>query len=134
VLLDEAGQVITPGRICRSAILLAVVGVFGTWRSAASFALDGLEGPNNGWIVLLFAPIALAGVGSLVRRGWLGMITVLGAASAMLYGALVALADGGSGWGLWLTTAASVLLACVALLAAADRIKGSTPADPRTSP
>ena len=58
--------------ICRAAIVLAIVGVFGTWRNAGPVSLDGFEGPHNGWLVIIFALIALAGVGSLSRgsAGW----------------------------------------------------------------
>ena len=99
-------------RICHAAILLAVIGVFGTWRSAAPVSLNGVEGPHDGWLVIIFALIALAGVRSLSRQGWLGIVTVLGAAGAMLYTAVGDLLDDGavlggrSGWGIWLSIGA----------------------------
>jgi hypothetical protein len=45
---------------------------------------DGLEGPHNGWIVIIFALISLAGVRArarLVAR----VVTVLGGAAAMIF-------------------------------------------------
>jgi hypothetical protein len=82
--------------------------------------------------VIIFGLIALAGVGSLSRGGWLGIVTVLGAAAVMNYAAVSNLAEdrivlgGTSGWGIWLTIMASVLLAGVAAVAAVARIRGST--------
>jgi hypothetical protein len=109
---------------------LAVIGVFGTWRSAGPVSLDGVEGPHDGWLVIIFALISLAGVRSLSRHGWLGIVTVLGAACAMLYTAVRNLLDdravfgGNAGWGLWLSIGASVVLACGALWAAFGRLQG----------
>ena len=45
--------------------MLAIVGVFGTWRTTESVSLDGFEGPHNGWLVIIFGLIALAGVAAL---------------------------------------------------------------------
>ena len=70
-----------------------MIGVFGTWRSAGPVSLDGVEGPHDGWLLIIFALIALAGVRSLSRHGWLGIVTVLGAACAMLYTAIGNLLD-----------------------------------------
>ena len=81
--------------------------------------------------MVIFALIALAGVRSLCRHGWLGIVTVLGAACAMLYTAIGNLLDDGavlggrSGWGVWLSIGASVVLACCALGAALRRLQGS---------
>jgi hypothetical protein len=125
---------------CYAAIVLAIVGVFGTWRSAGPVSLDGFEGPHNGWLVIIFALIALAGVGSVSRGGWLGIVLVLGCAAVMLFTAIENVVDdgdvlgGNSGWGVWLTIAASAVLAGVAVNAILLRVRGSTPADPRTSP
>ena len=120
--------------------MLAILGLFGTWRVAGPVSLDGLEGPHNGWLVLLFGLIALVGAGSPSRGGWLGILTVLGCGGAMLYGAVLGLAEDGdvlggrSGWGIWLTTVASACVVAVAVGAGGRRIRGSTPAEPRTSP
>jgi hypothetical protein len=121
--------------ICRASIVLAVVGVFGTWRSAAPVSLNGFEGPHDGWLVIIFALVALAGVRSLSRHGWLGIVTVLGAACAMLYTAVGDLLDdrsvfGGSvGWGLWLSIGASVAVGGCALWAGAGRLRGRVQAE-----
>jgi hypothetical protein len=126
--------------VCRGAVALAIVGVFGTWRRAGPVSLDGFEGPHNGWLVIVFALIALVAIGSLSRGGWLGIGTVLGCAAVMIFTAAENVADesdvvgGTSGWGVWLTLASSALLAAVALSAGVARVRGSTRADPRTSP
>ena len=126
--------------VCYAAILLAIAGVFGTWRSAGPVSLDGFEGPHNGWLVIIFALIALAGVGSLSRGGWLGIVTVLGGAAVMIFTAVQDVVDdgdvlgGSSGWGVWLTIAASAVLAGVAVYSAVERVRGSMRAGPRTSP
>ncbi len=105
------------GWICRAAIVLAITGVFGTWRNAGPVSLDGFGGPNNGWLVIIFALIALAGVGALSRGSWLGIVTVLGSAAVMIFTAVHDVVNdgdvigGSSGWGVWLTVAASAVLA-----------------------
>jgi hypothetical protein len=125
---------------CWGAIALAIVGVFGTWRSSGPVSLSGVEGPHNGWLVIIFGLMALAGVGALSHGGWLGIVTVAGAAAVMLYAAVSNLIDdnavlgGQSGWGVWLTIVASALLAGVAVLAAVARIRGSTRAGSTASP
>jgi hypothetical protein len=91
-------------------------------------SLDGVQGPHDGWLLVIFALIALAGVQSLSRHGWLGIVTVLGAACAMLYTAVGNLLDdrvvfgGNAGWGLWLSIGASVILAGCAVRAAFGRL------------
>ena len=113
--------------ICRAAIVVTIVGVFGTWRNAGPVSLDGVEGPHNGWLVIIFALVALAGVGPLSRGSWLGIVTVLGSAAVMVSTAVHDVVEdsdvlgGSAGWGVWLTIAASVLLAGSAVLAAVRR-------------
>jgi hypothetical protein len=120
--------------LCAAAILLAIVGVFGTWRSAGPVSLDGLEGPHNGWLTLIFGLIALLGVRSLSRGGLLGIVVVVGCGTAMLVAPLQSLSLGGStGWGLWLTVGASLVLVGLAVAAAAGRLRGSTQGGPRPS-
>ena len=125
---------------CYAAILAAFVGVFGTWRSAGPVSLDGFEGPHNGWLVIIFGLIALAGVHSVARGGWLGIVLVVGCGAVMLLTAIddvVSDADvlgGSSGWGVWLTIAASGALAAVAVYSGVVRLTGSMRAGPTTSP
>ena len=126
------------GAACGLSVVIAIVGVLGTWRTVGAVSLDGLEGPHDGWLVVIFAVVALAGVRSLSRGGWLGIVTVAVSASAALYTVLSNLVDdasglgGTSGWGIWLTIAASGMLACCAVAAAVAR--GSKTADPTATP
>ena len=126
--------------VCYVAIVLAIVGVFGTWRSAGPVSQDGFEGPHNGWLVVIFALIALAGVSSTSRGGWLGVVTVVGCAAVIVFTAVENVVDdidvlgGSSGWGVWLTIAAAAVLVGAAVYAAVGRVRGSTRAGPRTSP
>jgi cardiolipin synthase len=124
---------------CGSAVALSIAGVFGTWRNAGPVSVDGFQGPHNGWLVIIFALIALAGVGPLSRASWLGFVTVLGSACIMLFTAVENIVDdgevlgGSSGWGAWLTVAASAVLAGAALFVAIQRLRfiGRRPAAPR---
>lgn len=115
--------------LCRAAIVFAIVGVFGAWRNTGPVSLDGVEGPHNGWLVIIFGLIALAGVGALARGSWFGIVLVLGAAAVMIWPAVDAVANDGSvlggrsGWGVWLTVAASAGLAVTAVLAAVRRLR-----------
>src|SRR5215475_8516744 len=58
--------------LSRVAVVLAIAGVFGTWRKAGVVSLNGLEGPHNGWLVIIFGLIALAAAGPLSRLSWPG--------------------------------------------------------------
>ena len=40
--------------------------------------LDGTQGPNNGWLVLILALLALWWIRLLERGSWLGVVGVLG--------------------------------------------------------
>ena len=127
-----------PRTACRAAILLAIVGVFGTWSTSGPVSLNGVDGSHNGWIVIIFALIALTGVRSLARGGWLGIAAVLEAGAIMLYTSvsdLVAHDDihWSSGWGIWLTIVMSGVLVALAVFAAVERIRGNTPAGATTS-
>ncbi|HEY2354455.1 MAG TPA: hypothetical protein VGH79_06120 [Gaiellaceae bacterium] len=122
----------SPRTACHAAILLAIVGVFGTWSTSGPVSLNGVEGSHNGWIVLIFALLALTAVPSLARGGWLGIVAVLEFSAFMLYTAIADLLahddiHWGSGWGIWLTIIMSGVLAALAVFAALTRIRGNTP-------
>ena len=107
---------LTRGRIARIAIACAVVGVFLPWTSDGPVRLDGTEGPNNGWLVLIFAALALAWVRPMVRGAWTGAAGVLGAGVLIAWTALESWLDGRRvfegrvGIGLVLVIAASAVL------------------------
>lgn len=127
-----------PRTACHAAILLAIVGVFGTWSTSSPVSLNGVEGSHNGWLVIIFSLISLTGVRSLARGGWLGIAAVLEGGGIMLYSSvsdLVAHNDlhWSPGWGIWLTIVMSGVLVALAVYAAVERIRGNTPAGATTS-
>ncbi len=117
------------GALCRAAIVMTIVGVLGTWRNSGPLSLDGLQGPHDGWLSIIFALIALAGAGSLAHRRWPGIALVAGCGAAIVYFALRNLLDdratlgGSAGWGIWLTIAAGAALIPIAALAATERLR-----------
>jgi cardiolipin synthase len=118
-------------------MLLAIGGVFGRWWSTGPVSLNGFDGPNNGWLVIIFALIALAGISATSRGSWLGIVTVFGSAVAMTFIAVENVVDdgdvlgGSSGWGVWLSIASSVVLGGAAVVAAVRRVQGRFVAAPR---
>jgi hypothetical protein len=117
------------GFVCGLAVAATVVGAFGPWRNSGSVSLDGFQGPHDGWLAILFAVIALAGIRSLARAGWPGIVLVLVCGAAVVYFPVRNLVDdngtfgGGSGWGLWLTIAAGGVLVAASVLAASGRLR-----------
>jgi hypothetical protein len=79
--------------------------------------------------VIIFALIALAGVGPASRGSWLGVVAVLGSAAVMISTVVHDVVNdgdaigGSSGWGVWLTVAASIGLGGCAVLAAVLRVR-----------
>ena len=66
------------------AIAMAALGAFLPWSSDGPVRLDGTEGPNNGWLVLIVAALALGCVRSMARGSWVGVLGVLGVLGAGL--------------------------------------------------
>jgi hypothetical protein len=105
------------------ALGLVVVGVFSTWTSAGSLTLNGTEGPNNGWLVVILAVPALFWSRMMERdswSGWIGVIGVLGASLVIVWTAVENWAhnreilDARVGHGLLLVVAAGATLAFAA--------------------
>ena len=99
------------------------MGVFSTWATAGSVTLNGTEGPNNGWLVVILAVPALWWSRMMEREswsGWVGVVGVLGASLVIVWTALENWADnravlGASvGHGLLLVVAAGAMLGLVA--------------------
>ena len=74
--------------IASVAVTIAVLGVFLAWTNVGSGRLDGTQGPNNGWLVVIVAGFALAWIRPLARGSWVGVAGVLGAAVVMFWTAL----------------------------------------------
>jgi uncharacterized membrane protein YhhN len=126
-------------RLAWLAIAAAAVGVFSTWTSAGAVDLDGVQGPNNGWLVLIVAAFALAWTRSMARGSRIGVAGVLGAAVVMGWTAVENWLDSrdvfgaGARFGLLLVVAASIVLAGTAV-ARAVAVKGTASAGTSRSP
>jgi cardiolipin synthase A/B len=113
-----------PGPLAIAAIGIAVaaVGVFCTWTSDGPVSLNGVQGPNDGWLVLIALVFALACLRSLGRGSWFGVVAVAGVS---LVAAWVTIEDwlenrdvlaADVGYGLVLVLAASAALAAAAVV------------------
>jgi uncharacterized membrane protein YhhN len=113
-------------RVAWAAVAAAAVGVFVTWTSDDAVGLDGVEGPNNGWLVLIVAAFALAWIPSMTRGSWVGVVGVLGASLVMGWTAIESWLDGkdvsgaSAGVGVFLVVVASVVLGGTAIGRAAQ--------------
>ena len=98
-----------------------MIGVFSTWTDDGPVTLNGTQGPNNGWLIVIVAAFALGWTRSLVRGSWIGVAGVLGAALVMGWTALESWLDNRAvlgataSYGLVLVVAASVALAGAAI-------------------
>ena len=114
-------------RVVRLALAIAAIGIFLPWSSAGPVRLDGTEGPNNGWLVLIVAVLALGWVRSMARGSWIGVIGVLGAGIVIGWTAIEnwldnrQVLDAGASYGLLIVVAASVVLIVVSAAGSAAR-------------
>jgi hypothetical protein len=115
------------------ATAVTAVGVFLTWTSDGPVALDGIQGPNDGWLVLILAVFALAWSESLSRGSWIAVVAVLGLSLVIMWTALADWLDArevsgaSAGPGLLLVAGASAVLAGAAVWVAADLIRARPP-------
>ena len=118
---------------------MAVVGVFCTWTKAGPVALNGTEGPHDGWLVVLLAVPALLWARSMARGSWVGVVGVLGTALVIAWTALSSwrdsrdVLDATVGYGLLLVVAGSVALAAAALACAVEIARRGRPAQTERS-
>ena len=113
----------------RVAIAGVVVGVFCTWLAEDGVTLNGIEGPNNGWLCLLLAGPAFLWLRSMEHGSWVGVIGVLG--SALVIGLTAGenwldarrVLDAGASYGLLLVLVACAVLASVAIADAVSRLR-----------
>ena len=107
--------------IASSAVAVAVLGVFLTWTSGAT-SLDGTQGPNNGWLVVIVGAFALGWIRPMTRGSWVGVVGVLGASIVMFWTAVENWLDnrdvleGTAGLGTILVVAAAIALAASAVV------------------
>jgi hypothetical protein len=108
-------------RVAWLAIGLAVVGVFTTWLTDDPVTLNGVQGPHNGWLVVIVAALALVWARSMARGSWVGVVGVAGSAVVIGWTAVENWRDGrdvlgaSAGYGVILVVAASILLGAAAL-------------------
>ena len=120
---DPAGHRGVPSRVASLALAAAAIGVFLPWTHDGPVHLDGLEGPNNGWLVLIVAGIALCWMRSMGRGSLLagaavfgcGLIIGLTAVNDWVGGRRVL--DANAAYGVMLVVAAGVVLAAAAAVA-----------------
>jgi hypothetical protein len=103
-----------------------VLGVGLTWTSDGPVHLDGTDGPNNGWLIVIVTAFAIGWMRSMARGSWVGVAGVLGTAVVIAWTAgenwLDSRAVYGSraSFGLLLVVAASIALAASAAMRAAE--------------
>ena len=101
------------GWVASIAVAVAVLGVFLTWTSIGSASLDGTQGPNNGWLVVIVGAFALGFIRLMARGSWVGVIGVFAASIVMFWTAAEnwldnrRVLDGTASYGLVVVIAAS---------------------------
>jgi hypothetical protein len=113
-----------------------LAGVFSTWTTVGPVTLNGTQGPNHGWLVVVLTAPAIAWARMMARGSWIGVIGLLGASIVMCWTAVENWADnrdvlGASvGHGLVLVVGASVALASVALLRGVELVRSARGREP----
>jgi uncharacterized membrane protein YhhN len=108
------------------AVAVAMLGVFLTWASIGSARLDGTQGPNNGWLVVIAGAFALGWIRALVRGSWIGVVGVLLMSVVMVWTALESWLDnrdvlgGSAGLGVVLVLLGSIALGACAVVRGAQ--------------
>jgi cardiolipin synthase len=114
----------------RVAVVAVLVGVFCTWLFRGGLTLNGVEGPNNGWLCVLLAGPAFLWARQMEHGSWVGVVGAL--ACALVIGATAAenwldgrrVLHAGISYGLVLVLAATAVLASAAILRALSLLRG----------
>jgi hypothetical protein len=110
------------------AIAAAVTGVLSTWTTDGPVHLGAVEGPNNGWLVLIAAGLALGWTRSMLRGSWIGIVGVFGASIVIGWTAIAnwldsrAVLAARASYGLVLVVLASLALAGTAVASGVERV------------
>ena len=105
--------------VCRTGVAAVLVGVFATWVADGPVRLDGTQGPNNGWLVVIVALLSLLWIRRL--DSWVGVAGVAGSGLVIAWTAIEswlggrATTEASAGLGLVLVVAAGAVLVAVAL-------------------
>jgi hypothetical protein len=116
----------------RVAVASVLVGVFLTWVADGPVRLDGTQGPNNGWLALIMAGLALLWIRML--GSWVGVIGVLGSGLVIFWTALENWLDSratigaSAAPGLVLVLVGSAVLSAAAVVGAVQLARGGVPA------
>ena len=117
--------------VAYAAVAVAVLGVFLAWTFAENARLDGTQGPNNGWLVVMAAAFALAWIRAMDRGSWIGVVGVLLASVVMAWTALENWLDnrdvlgGTPGLGIVLVLLAAVALGSCAVMRGVQVARGA---------
>ena len=115
--------------VSRVAVAAVLVGVFVTWVADGPVKLDGIQGPNNGWLAVIMAALALVWIRML--GSWVGVIGVLGCGLVIFWTALENWLDAratigvSAAPGLVLVLAGSAVLTAAAVVRAVERVRGA---------
>ena len=131
--LDATWSAIDPRKRLRVVVWIAlaavVVGVFSTWTKDGAVTLNGIQGPNDGWLVLILVVPALLWARMTERGSWVGIVGLLGASLVMFWTAIEDWRDGRDvlgasvGYGLLLVVAGSLVLAVIAVAGAVELVR-----------
>jgi len=119
--------------VTRVALAAVVVGVFCTWFTAGPVTLNGIEGPNNGWLCVLLAGPALLWARRMERDSWVGVVGVLACALVIAWTAAENWVDArrvleaGVSYGLLLVLVAGVALAAAAVVRGVSLVRHPPP-------
>ena len=114
------------------AIAVAVVGVFCTWTTTGPVTLNGTEGPNNGWLVVILGAISLGWTRLMRRDTWTGAMCAVGVLMAAVVICWTVIEnwlgnrdvlDASVGYGLLLVLAAGVALGAAAVLRGIELVR-----------
>ena len=106
-----------------------LVGVVSTWTKDGIVTLNGIQGPNDGWLVLILLVPTFLWARMAERGSWVGVVGVLGASLVICWTAIEDWLDarnalGASlGHGLLLVLAGGVTLAVVALSCGVELVR-----------
>lgn len=110
---------------CWVGIAAALVGTFCTWTTVDGVTLNGTQGPNDGWLVVILAGCTIGWARLMARSTWTGAIGAVGLLGAAIVIVWTAVADwidnrealgASAGYGLLLVVAGGALLALGAVL------------------
>ena len=113
----------------RVAVAAVLVGVFVTWVADGPVRLDGTQGPNNGWLAVIMAALALLWIRML--GSWVGVIGVLGSGLVIFWTALENWLDAratigaSAAPGVVLVLAGSAVLTAAAVVRAVELARGA---------